>query len=96
MKFHFDILKKSQRITRTIIGMPSSCDITSYIGPDEDWGSVDNWDKEIITFEDVDDGIVYFKDGDKFYKIKSLIDMGFSGLDGIDSLHDIITIDNLI
>jgi len=95
MRVYFDKLKESQRITRVIIGMPSSHDITSEIDPNEDWGAIDSIDRKKITFEDVDEGVVYFSDEPRsFYKVKTLKGLGFAGLE-IDSLHDIITTDNL-
>jgi len=93
MKINFPI--KNERITRVIIGMPSSCDITSYIGPDDEWGATDCYDNKKITFEDVDDGIIYFNDEEKFYKIGSLEKMGYNGIE-VDSLYGIIKTNNLI
>lgn len=82
-------------MTRTIIGMPSSCDITSYISPEDSWGAVDTIDNKKITFEDVDDGVIYVQDENMFYKIKSLVKAGFEGIEDIDNLHGIITTHNI-
>ena len=86
---------KDTRITRTILGMPSSCDITSYISPEDSWGAIDGIDKQKITFEDVDEGVLYVHDENMFYKVKSLLKTGFKGLKDIDSLHGIITTYNI-
>ena len=86
---------KDSRMTRTILGMPSSCDITSYIGPEDTWGAVDGLDNQKITFEDVDEGIIYVHDEHMFYKIKSLQKVGFKGIKDIDSLHGVITTHNI-
>lgn len=94
MKIYFSNSIKDNRITRTIFGLPSSCDITSYISPEDKWGAVDKLDGKKITSEDLDDGVLYLTDEQAFYKIESLKNVGFEGMD-VSSLHGIITTVNL-
>jgi len=73
----FDEINDS-RITRTIIGCPSSTDITSFIDPESDWGGVDYLTGEKIKYEDCDNGVIYFNQ--KMVKISSLKQIGVIGL----------------
>lgn len=88
----FDEISNS-RMTRTIIGCPSSTDITSYIDPENDWGSVDYLTGEKIKYEDCDNGVIYFNQ--KMVKISSLKQIGVIGL-RCESLHRSLDESNFI
>ena len=65
---------KDNRITRTIIGLPSSADITGYL-PVKDF-----IDSKIILYEDCDNGVMFIRDAG-YTKISNLIEQGVSGFD---------------
>ena len=83
----------NNRIARTIIGCPSSTDITSYIDPESDWGAVDYLTGEKIKYEDCDNGVIYFNQ--KIIKISSLKQIGVVGL-RCESLHRSLDESNFI
>ena len=80
---------ESNRITRTILGLPSSSDISYFI----ECKYIDPLDGEIITLEDIDKGSIMV--GDDLYKISSLIDVGVIGFRS-HSLFSPISEDDLI
>ncbi len=85
---------KNNRITRTILGIPSSADITSYIDEDDTKTTIDYIDREPLTFKDVDRGVIYLqKEG--MTKILNLKWMGYVGIK-CESMYGPISSDNLI
>lgn len=82
---------KDTRITRTIIGRSSSVDV-SVLSEVEYF---DCFTDERLTVEDCDEGLIYFSDGQEYAKLSSLKKISCVAID-VDSLHDIITLDDLV
>lgn len=93
----------NQRITRVILGMSFSFDVTAWDDGKNDFGdNVDPYDNKPIKYTDLDGfGVIYFRDLpeiNKLVKVQSLINAGCIGLeiDDEDDLSSPITTSQLI
>jgi hypothetical protein len=89
----FDDFSDGGRITRTIIGLSSSTDITSWIDPESDWGAVDYLTNDKIKYEDCDSGLVYVSE--KMVKFSSLKEIGIVGL-RCESMYELLNESNFV
>lgn len=79
------------RISRTIIGKPSSTDVSIF--SDED--HYDYFCGEKMTVEDCDQGLIYLSDVNRYVKINNLENFEGIGID-VDDLHECITSKDLV